>query len=226
VVPVVTDPKKVILALRGVVNEMEKSDQILRQGGVRNIASFNGGQTKKLCRRNPERRSPSGKKVKPGREGFAVEVDEQIVVPRGMTRHPEKFLTSWLSWTIGGPAAGGAGGCGNGHRPITQMGERGGIIASWRKTDQRGRHHRRDKAKHPGAHPFQVAAKVDSRTISPPHTPDAIGRGIKLAREAIGYLPQGSAKLIIFAGAGALITDQEIQSIVDFIAKQGKPNTT
>ena len=36
------------------------------------------------------------------------------------------------------------------------------------------------------------------------------------------YLPPGSAKLI--RAQGALITDQEIQSIVDFIAKQGKPS--
>jgi len=36
------------------------------------------------------------------------------------------------------------------------------------------------------------------------------------------YLPPGSAKLI--RAQGALITDEEIQRIVEFIAKQGKPN--
>ena len=36
------------------------------------------------------------------------------------------------------------------------------------------------------------------------------------------YLPPGSARLI--RAQGALITDQEIQNIVDFIAKQGKPS--
>jgi S-DNA-T family DNA segregation ATPase FtsK/SpoIIIE len=36
------------------------------------------------------------------------------------------------------------------------------------------------------------------------------------------YLPPGSAKLI--RAQGALITDQEIQTIVEFIAQQGKPN--
>ncbi len=41
VVPVVTDPKKVILALRWVVNEMEKRYQIFAKVGVRNITSFN-----------------------------------------------------------------------------------------------------------------------------------------------------------------------------------------
>src|ERR1044071_587972 len=41
VVPVVNDPKKVILALRWVVNEMEKRYQIFARVGVRNIKSFN-----------------------------------------------------------------------------------------------------------------------------------------------------------------------------------------
>ena len=36
------------------------------------------------------------------------------------------------------------------------------------------------------------------------------------------FLPPGSAKAI--RAQGALITDQEIQDIVDFIAKQGKPS--
>ena len=36
------------------------------------------------------------------------------------------------------------------------------------------------------------------------------------------YLPPGSAKLI--RAQGVLITDHEIQSIVDFIARQGKPS--
>ncbi len=39
--PVVTDPKKVMLALRWVINEMEKRYKILAKVGVRNIASFN-----------------------------------------------------------------------------------------------------------------------------------------------------------------------------------------
>ena len=48
VVPVVTDPKKVILALRWVVSEMEKRYQIFARVGVRNIASFNSRPDKKL----------------------------------------------------------------------------------------------------------------------------------------------------------------------------------
>ena len=47
VIPVVTDPKKVLLALRWVIDEMEKRYKIFAQAGVRNITSFNGRPPKK-----------------------------------------------------------------------------------------------------------------------------------------------------------------------------------
>ena len=73
------------------------------------------------------------------------------------------------------------------------------------------------KANIPARIAFQVAAKVDSRTIL-----DAMGADKLLGKGDMLYLPPGSAKLI--RAQGALITDQEIQNIVEFIAKQGKPN--
>src|SRR5438270_728945 len=45
--PVVTDPKKVLLALRWVIDEMEKRYKVFAQVGVRNITSFNGRPAKK-----------------------------------------------------------------------------------------------------------------------------------------------------------------------------------
>src|SRR5215467_4183727 len=83
VVPVVTDPKKVILALRWVVNEMEKRYQIFARVGVRNIKSFNSRPKNKPIPQQ-ELELPlmiKKEKVEPGAEGFAVEVDEEIVVP-------------------------------------------------------------------------------------------------------------------------------------------------
>ncbi len=84
VVPVVTDPKKVILALRWVVNEIEKRYQIFARVGVRNIATFNARPENNSL---PERAMESPltakkEKVEPGANGLAVEVDEEIVVPR------------------------------------------------------------------------------------------------------------------------------------------------
>jgi S-DNA-T family DNA segregation ATPase FtsK/SpoIIIE len=64
---------------------------------------------------------------------------------------------------------------------------------------------------------FQCASRVDSRTIL-----DAMGAEKLLGKGDMLYMPPGSAKLI--RAQGALVTDHEIQSIVDFIAKQGKPN--
>ncbi len=73
------------------------------------------------------------------------------------------------------------------------------------------------KANIPARIAFQVAAKVDSRTIL-----DAMGADKLLGKGDMLYLPPGSAKLIRVQGA--LITDPELQRIVDFIAKQGKPS--
>ena len=46
VVPVVTDPKKVIMALRWVVNEMENRYRMFADEGVRNFETFNGRTAK------------------------------------------------------------------------------------------------------------------------------------------------------------------------------------
>jgi len=73
------------------------------------------------------------------------------------------------------------------------------------------------KANIPARIAFQVASRVDSRTIL-----DAMGADKLLGKGDMLYLPPGSSKLI--RAQGALITDQELQAIVGFIAKQGKPS--
>ena len=45
--PVVTDPKKVLLALRWLIDEMERRYKIFARVGVRNIISFNARPKKK-----------------------------------------------------------------------------------------------------------------------------------------------------------------------------------
>ncbi len=221
VVPVVTDPKKVILALRWVVNEMEKRYQIFARVGVRNIDTFNKRPNKKLIPQEPELPLMSKKeKVEPGAEGFAVEVDEEIVVPREEDIViPEKLsyivviIDELADLMLVAPAD-----VEMAIARITQMARAAGIhciVATQRPSV--------DvitgviKANIPARIAFQVAAKVDSRTIL-----DAMGADKLLGKGDMLYLPPGSAKLI--RAQGALITDQEIQSIVDFIAKQGKPN--
>jgi S-DNA-T family DNA segregation ATPase FtsK/SpoIIIE len=221
VVPVVTDPKKVILALRWVVNEMEKRYQIFARVGVRNIASFNSRINKKLVPQEPELPLTAKKeKVEPGAEGFAVEVDEEIVVPREEDIIiPEKLsyivviIDELADLMLVAPAD-----VEMAIARITQMARAAGIhciVATQRPSV--------DvitgviKANITARIAFQCASRVDSRTIL-----DAMGADKLLGKGDMLYLPPGSAKLI--RAQGALITDQEINSIVEFIAKQGKPN--
>jgi DNA segregation ATPase FtsK/SpoIIIE, S-DNA-T family len=222
VVPVVTDPKKVILALRWVVNEMEKRYQIFAKVGVRNIKSFNE-RPKNKPTPAPEPELPlmaKKEKVEPGADGFAVEVDEEIVVPReDDIVIPEKLsyivviIDELADLMLVAPAD-----VEMAIARITQMARAAGIhciVATQRPSV--------DvitgviKANIPARIAFQVAAKVDSRTIL-----DAMGADKLLGKGDMLYLPPGSAKLI--RAQGVLITDQEIQHCVDFIAKQGKPS--
>jgi S-DNA-T family DNA segregation ATPase FtsK/SpoIIIE len=222
VVPVVTDPKKVILALRWVVNEMEKRYQIFAKVGVRNINSFNSRpKNKPLPETEPELPLTSRKeKVEPGAEGFAVEVDEEIVVPRDdEVVIPEKLsyivviIDELADLMLVAPAD-----VEMAIARITQMARAAGIhciVATQRPSV--------DvitgviKANITARIAFQCASRVDSRTIL-----DAMGADKLLGKGDMLYLPPGSGKLI--RAQGALITDQEINSIVGFIAKQGKPN--
>ncbi len=222
VVPVVTDPKKVILALRWVVNEMEKRYQIFARVGVRNIKSFNDRpKDKPLPPAELELPlSVTKEKVEAGADGFAVQIDEQIVVPRDEDIIiPEKLsyivciIDELADLMLVAPAD--VEMC---IARITQMARAAGIhciVATQRPSV--------DvitgviKANIPARIAFQVASKVDSRTIL-----DAMGADKLLGKGDMLYLPPGSAKLT--RAQGVLITDEEINQCVDFIAKQGKPS--
>ncbi len=222
VVPVVTDPKKVLLALRWVVNEMEKRYQIFARVGVRNVKSFNDRPKDKPLPTQELELPLSAKKekVEPGADGFAVEVDEQIVVPReDDIIIPEKLsyivviIDELADLMLVAPAD-----VEMAIARITQMARAAGIhciVATQRPSV--------DvitgviKANIPARIAFQVASRVDSRTIL-----DAMGADKLLGKGDMLYLPPGSANLK--RAQGALITDQELQSVVDFIAAQAKPS--
>ncbi len=222
VVPVVTDPKKVILALRWVVNEMEKRYQIFARVGVRNIKSFNERPKEKpLPPKEPELPLTTRKeRVEPGADGFAVEIDEQIVVPRDEDIViPEKLsyivviIDELADLMLVAPAD-----VEMAIARITQMARAAGIhciVATQRPSV--------DvitgviKANIPARIAFQVAAKVDSRTIL-----DQMGADKLLGKGDMLYLPPGSGRLI--RAQGALITDAEIEAVMSHIRVQGKPS--
>ena len=222
VVPVVTDPKKVILALRWVVNEMEKRYQIFARVGVRNIKSFNERPKEKpLPPKEPELPLTTRKeRVEPGADGFAVQIDEQIVVPRDEDIViPEKLsyivviIDELADLMLVAPAD-----VEMAIARITQMARAAGIhciVATQRPSV--------DvitgviKANIPARIAFQVAAKVDSRTIL-----DQMGADKLLGKGDMLYLPPGSGRLI--RAQGALITDAEIEAVMSHIRVQGKPS--
>ncbi len=222
VVPVVTDPKKVLLALRWVVNEMEKRYKIFARVGVRNVKSFNERPKNKPL---PEQElelplSAKKEKVEAGAGGFAVEVDEEIVVPREEDIIiPEKLsyivviIDELADLMLVAPAD-----VEMAIARITQMARAAGIhciVATQRPSV--------DvitgviKANIPARIAFQVASRVDSRTIL-----DAMGADKLLGKGDMLYLPPGSGNLK--RAQGALITDKELEDIVAFIAQQGKPS--
>ena len=153
-------------------------------------------------------------------DGFAVELDEEIVVPRDEDIViPEKLsyivviIDELADLMLVAPAD-----VEMAIARITQMARAAGIhciVATQRPSV--------DvitgviKANIPARIAFQVAAKVDSRTIL-----DQMGADKLLGKGDMLYLPPGSARLT--RAQGVLITDQEIQQIVDCIALQGKPS--
>ena len=222
VVPVVTDPKKVVLALRWVVNEMEKRYQIFAKVGVRNIKSFNERPNEAPAKPEDRRgaKDAAADNSETEEEGFAIEIDEEITVPRDEDiLIPEKLsyivvvIDELADLMLVAPAD-----VEMAIARITQMARAAGIhciVATQRPSV--------DvitgviKANIPARIAFQVASKTDSRTIL-----DSMGADKLLGKGDMLYLPPGSAKLI--RAQGVLITDEEIQNIVNHIAGQGTPS--
>ncbi|MBL69296.1 MAG: hypothetical protein CMO74_12765 [Verrucomicrobiales bacterium] len=221
VVPVVTDPKKVILALRWVVQEMENRYKIFAKAGVKNIAGFN---KRPIDKPKPEQDPElplfsGGEKVEANSEGFAVEVDEEIVVPReDDVEVPDKLsyivviIDELADLMLSAPAD-----VESAIARITQMARAAGIhciVATQRPSV--------DvitgviKANIPARIAFQTASKIDSRTIL-----DEMGAEKLLGKGDMLYLKPSAARPV--RAQGALVTDEEIQEVVNFIVKQGSP---
>lgn len=252
VVPVVTDPKKVLLALRWVVNEMERRYEIFAKAGCRKFDSFNARHSDE----EPRDTVPSGKNAPavaksaqkskaakepvlaahhvniPGAESAATatkptdpsteDPDDLPPVDLESGEKPEE-LPDHLPYIVviideladlmqTAPAD-----VESSIARIAQKARAAGIhLIVATQTPRADVVTGIIKANIPSRIAFQVSSKIDSRVILDTSGADRlVGKGDML------YLPPGSAQLI--RAQGAMVSDEEIQDLVNFCASQGKP---
>ncbi len=223
VVPVVTDPKKVMLALRWVINEMEKRYRILAKVGVRNIAGFNS---------RARNAAPPPAVESPQLEFLHVNIDDEeeidedadeaqgppIRVPREddlvipdklpyivvivdeladlMQTAPADVESAIARLTAKARAAGI-------HLIVATQTPRREIVTGVIKTNI------------PARIAFQVPSGLDSRVIL-----DENGAENLLGKGDLLYRPPGVAGFT--RGQGAFVSDQEVQDVVDFAGAQAE----
>ena len=204
VVPVVTEAKKVPLALGWVIREMEKRFQIFAKVGARNITGFNARDKK------PTPPPPSADKAEQEELPIEVPRDFDIIIPDKLP-----FIVvvvdelADLMITIGKDVE-------MAIQRLTQLGRAAGIhliVATQRPSVNvvTGV----IKANIPARIAFQVASMQDSRVIlDSPGAEKLLGKGDML------YEP-GSGKAV--RAQGVLVLDKEINDIVDFISAKAKP---
>ena len=222
VVPVVTDTQKALLALRWVVNEMEKRYKIFARCGVRNLKFFNGRpKNKPLPEQETELPLAANKeKVEAGADGFAVEIDEEIAVPREEDIIiPEKFSNivviieklEDLMQTAPVDVE-------NAIARITVMARTTGIhLILTTRSSSKNILSESTLAEIPTRIAFRCTSRIESRSII-----GAAGAEKLLGKGDMLFLLPGSPSH--YRAQGALITDRELQDIVSFIAKQGRPS--
>jgi S-DNA-T family DNA segregation ATPase FtsK/SpoIIIE len=221
VIPVVTDPKKVLLALRWVIDEMEKRYKIFAKAGVRNITSFNGRPAKKTQKEldaaagiddpgEDELRSRPGSTI-PATE-IKVPRDDEPVIPEQMP-YIVIIIDELADLMQTAPAD-----VESAIARITQMARAAGIhLIVATQTPRADVITGVIKANIPSRIAFQVASKIDSRVILDENGADRLlGQGDML------YLPPSTSRLI--RAQGVLVTDEEIHRLVEFVSAQSPPS--
>lgn len=230
VVPVVTDPKKTVAALKWVVNEMEKRYRIFAKEGVRNFDGYNN-------RPRPDKDAASVVEPEPEEEEeeeadleeieeIASALEDGDLGPEAEFEEleledeeiPDRFpyivvlIDELADLMQTAPAdvemciariAQKARAAGI-HLIIATQTPRADVVTGI------------IKANIPSRIAFQVSSALDSRVILDTKGADKlVGKGDML------YLPPGSAKLE--RAQGAFVSDAEVERIVDHCAKQAKP---
>lgn len=207
VVPVVTEPKKVLLALRWVTVEMEKRYRYMAKAGVRNIATFNtrvrvpsrveeldlAPQMESGTTLPPP--SFSSEEPLPDRLPYIVVIIDELA--NLMQVAPAEVENAIALLSAKARAAGI-------HLIIATQTPRAAVITGVIKTNV------------PARIAFQVPSGVDSRVIL-----DESGAENLLGKGDLLYLRPGASKLI--RAQGAFVSDEEVSRVIDFIAAQAKP---
>jgi len=215
--PVVTDPKKVLIALRWLSEEIDRRYKIFARVGMRNITSFNARPPKKTQKELDD----AAAAVSGGREddSAAETAAATIRVPReGELIIPDKLpyivliideladlmqtapadVESSIARMAAIARAAGV------HLILATQTPRADVITGV------------IKANIPSRIAFQVASKIDSRVILDENGADRLlGQGDML------YLPPSTSRLI--RAQGVLVTDDEIRELVDFVSAQATP---
>src|SRR5438876_4134229 len=215
--PVVTDPKKVLIALRWLSDEIDRRYKIFARVGMRNITSFNARPPKKTQKELDD----AAAAVSGGREddSAAETAAATIRVPReGELIIPDKLpyivliideladlmqtapadVESSIARMAAIARAAGV------HLIVATQTPRADVITGV------------IKANIPSRIAFQVASKIDSRVILDENGADRLlGQGDML------YLPPSTSRLI--RAQGVLVTDDEIRRLVEFVSAQGHP---
>jgi S-DNA-T family DNA segregation ATPase FtsK/SpoIIIE len=216
VIPVVTDPKKVLLALRWVIDEMEKRYKIFAKAGVRNITGFNARPAKKTQKELDAEAGVSpadggGDAADAAGTPIAVPREEELVIPDHMP-YIVVIIDELADLMQTAPAD-----VESAIARITQMARAAGIhLIVATQTPRADVITGVIKANIPSRIAFQVASKIDSRVILDENGADRLlGQGDML------YLPPSTSRLI--RAQGALVTDDEIGRLVDFVSAQSSP---
>jgi S-DNA-T family DNA segregation ATPase FtsK/SpoIIIE len=200
--PVVTDPKKAAIALRWAVDEMERRYKKLAEKGVRDIVRYN----QKLADEQGRRPEKNGKKASPAAAETAAEQDQKmpyIVIVIDELADLMMVCARDVEVHIA---------------RLAQMARAAGIhliVATQRPSVDilTGT----IKVNFPCRISCQVSSKVDSRTIL-----DTIGAERLLGKGDMLFLPPGSSKLQRIHGA--LLSEEEIGRIVEFLKQQMCPS--
>ena len=197
VVPVVTNPKKVAIALRWAIAEMEKRYKLFAKAGVRNIESYNAREIVKQQDLFGE--PPNGAKKEdeqPAKLPYIVVVVDELadlmLVDQSEIENCIARLAQ-LSRAVGI------------HMILSTQRPSVKVITGT------------IKANFPARIAFQLPQQVDSRTIlDTPGAEKLLGRGDML------FLPPGTSKLL--RAQGAMTKDDEMRRVVEFIKAQGGPS--